>query len=86
MSFYSSIVAHLDFALKQRDAVALAQAARDFAAFVGAAFEPGSVTAPPLDHPAISEAETRKLYVDAYLEEACTSLWTKRRGATSWPA
>ena len=42
---------------------------RDFAALVGAAFEPGSVIAPDVRQD-LSEAETRKLYIDAYLEEA----------------
>ncbi len=35
----------------------------------GAAFEPGSVTAPDVRHD-LSEAETRKLCIDAYFEEA----------------
>ena len=144
MSFYSNIIQHLDLALKGKDSVALAQAARDavrqtveflfskkgvkwdpsatllellqsrtvvafvesseerasldfvrllgaradhgqhvkkaqaaraemsarhFAALAGAAFEPGSVT-PPLTLPTFTEMETRRLYIDAYLEEA----------------
>ena len=144
MSFYSNIIQHLDLALKGKDPVALAQAARDavqqtvdflfakkgverdadatllellqsrtvvefiespeeraaldfvrllgaradhdqhvkkaqaaraedtarhFAALAGAAFEPGSVTA-PVSMPSLTEMETRRLYIDAYLEEA----------------
>ena len=55
--------------VKKTQAVRAEKTARDFAALVGAAFEPGSVTAPDV-RADLSEAETRKLYIDAYLEEA----------------
>ena len=55
--------------VKRTQSAKAVQTARDFAALVGAAFEPGSVTAPETT-PELTEAETRKLYIDTYLEEA----------------
>ena len=55
--------------IKKTQAARAEKTARDFAALVGAAFEPGSVTAPDVQAD-LTEAETRKLYIDTYLEEA----------------
>ena len=56
--------------VKKTRAAQAAKTALDFAALVGAAVEPGSVTPPTSFAPALTEAETRRLYIDTYLEEA----------------
>ena len=56
--------------VKKTRAAQAAKTALDFAALVGAAVEPGSVTPPTSFAPTLTEAETRRLYIDTYLEEA----------------